>query len=83
MKPAMRVDSRLHRPVMVLDDACAEEVGNWRRANAAADAPDLYALCAPCHAAKESQEPPVRIRKLLALSALVVAVAGAAALVWP
>ena len=49
MKPAMNhsnggahIDARLHRPAFVLDDSCADE-GAWLRANAAADAPDLYA----------------------------------------
>jgi len=63
MKPAMNqnnggrfVDTRLHRPAFTLDDSCAEESA-WLRANAAADAPDLYEAPKVTQPAKESPPP--------------------------
>lgn len=50
------INTSLHRPVMVLDDACAEECAVWNRANAEADAPDLYE--APQSTAPKGSPPP-------------------------
>lgn len=51
-----RINTSLHRPVMVLDDACAEECAVWNRVNAAADAPDLYEV--PRSTAPKESPPP-------------------------